>query len=33
LMPGCDIPPEVPLENIQAMIDAAHNWVYEEHDI
>ena len=26
LMPGCDIPPGVPLENIQAMVEAAHKW-------
>ncbi len=25
LMPGCDIPPGVPLANIQAMIETAHN--------
>ena len=24
LMPGCDIPPSVPLENIKAMVAAAH---------
>jgi uroporphyrinogen decarboxylase len=26
LMPGCDIPPSVPLENIQAFINAAHEY-------
>jgi uroporphyrinogen decarboxylase len=26
LMPGCDIPPGVPLENIHAMVETAHNW-------
>ncbi len=26
LMPGCDIPPSVPLENIQAMTNVALNW-------
>jgi uroporphyrinogen decarboxylase len=26
LMPGCDIPPGVPLENIQAMVRAAREW-------
>jgi uroporphyrinogen decarboxylase len=26
LMPGCDIPPGVPLENIQAMVQAAREW-------
>jgi len=24
LMPGCDIPPSVPFENVKAMVDAAH---------
>jgi uroporphyrinogen decarboxylase len=24
LMPGCDIPPSVPLENVQAMVETAH---------
>ncbi len=24
LMPGCDIPPSVPLENVRAMVEAAH---------
>jgi len=23
-MPGCDIPPNVPLENVQAMVETAH---------
>jgi uroporphyrinogen decarboxylase len=26
LMPGCDIPPSVPLENIQAMVKVAHEY-------
>ncbi|NOZ76104.1 MAG: hypothetical protein GXO65_00145 [Euryarchaeota archaeon] len=26
LMPGCDIPPSVPLENIQAFVQAAHDY-------
>jgi uroporphyrinogen decarboxylase len=28
LMPGCDIPPTVPLDNIRAMVDTAweHAW-------
>ncbi len=26
LMPGCDIPPTVPLRNIQAFVQAAHRW-------
>jgi uroporphyrinogen decarboxylase len=26
LMPGCDIPPSVPLENIQAFVQAAHEY-------
>ncbi len=26
LMPGCDIPPDVPLANIHTMIDTANNW-------
>ena len=26
LMPGCDIPPQVPLANIQAMVETAHHW-------
>lgn len=29
LMPGCDIPPGVPLENIQAMVATAHNYQKE----
>lgn len=29
LMPGCDIPPSVPLENIQAMVAVAHNFEKE----
>lgn len=29
LMPGCDIPPGVPLENIQAMVAVAHNYQKE----
>jgi uroporphyrinogen decarboxylase len=27
LMPGCDIPPQVPLENIRAMVDTAWNHI------
>ncbi|MFA5384836.1 MAG: uroporphyrinogen decarboxylase family protein [Eubacteriales bacterium] len=30
LMPGCDIPPGAPLENIRAMVQAAHSWREEE---
>lgn len=30
LMPGCDIPHGVPLENIKAMVETAHNYKYEE---
>jgi uroporphyrinogen decarboxylase len=26
LMPGCDIPPTVPYENIQKFIQTAHEW-------
>jgi uroporphyrinogen decarboxylase len=26
LMPGCDIPPGVPLANLQAMVETAHHW-------
>jgi uroporphyrinogen decarboxylase len=26
LMPGCDIPPTVPYENIQKFIEVARNW-------
>ena len=26
LMPGCDIPPTVPFENIQAFIQTAREW-------
>jgi len=26
LMPGCDIPPGVPLTNLQAMVETAHHW-------
>jgi uroporphyrinogen decarboxylase len=26
LMPGCDIPPTVPYENIQKFIQVARNW-------
>ncbi|MDA8126245.1 MAG: uroporphyrinogen decarboxylase family protein [Deltaproteobacteria bacterium] len=26
LMPGCDIPPGVPLANVQAMVETAHHW-------
>ncbi|WP_366922759.1 uroporphyrinogen decarboxylase family protein [Metallumcola ferriviriculae] len=26
LLPGCDIPPTVPLENIQAFVQTAHDW-------
>ncbi|MCL5961722.1 MAG: uroporphyrinogen decarboxylase, partial [Chloroflexi bacterium] len=26
LMPGCDIPPSVPLENIQTFVRVAHSW-------
>ncbi len=26
LMPGCDIPPTVPLENLQAFVRSAHRW-------
>jgi len=29
LMPGCNIPPSVPLENIQAMVAVAHNFEKE----
>ncbi|HWQ42599.1 MAG TPA: uroporphyrinogen decarboxylase family protein [Desulfosporosinus sp.] len=29
LMPGCDIPPSVPLENIQAMVAVAHKFAKE----
>lgn len=29
LMPGCDIPPSVPLENIRAMVAVAHNFEKE----
>lgn len=29
LMPGCDIPPTVPLENIKAMVKAAHSYELE----
>ena len=25
-MPGCDIPPNVPIENVKAMVDAAHEY-------
>jgi len=28
LMPGCDIPPTVPYENIQAFIQTAHEWTF-----
>ena len=28
LMPGCDIPPTVPYENIQKFIQMAHEWKY-----
>ena len=28
LMPGCDIPPTVPYENIQKFIQVAHEWKY-----
>jgi len=28
LMPGCDIPPTVPYENIQKFIQVAHDWKY-----
>jgi uroporphyrinogen decarboxylase len=28
LMPGCDIPPTVPYENIQKFMETAHNWRY-----
>jgi uroporphyrinogen decarboxylase len=26
LMPGCDIPPSVPIENVKAMVEAAHEY-------
>lgn len=26
LMPGCDIPPSVPIENVKAMVDTAHEY-------
>ncbi|WP_169717824.1 Uroporphyrinogen decarboxylase [Sporomusa silvacetica DSM 10669] len=26
MMPGCDLPPGVPLENLKAMVDTAHNY-------
>lgn len=26
VMPGCDIPPSVPVENVKAMVDAAHGY-------
>ena len=29
LMPGCDIPPTVPLENVKAMVDTAHEYSWE----
>lgn len=32
LMPGCDIPPAVPVENIQAMVKAAHSYQLEVKD-
>jgi len=31
LMPGCDIPPSVPVENIRAMIETAHLWKKENY--
>jgi uroporphyrinogen decarboxylase len=27
LMPGCDIPPSVPIENVKAMVEAAHGYL------
>lgn len=30
LMPGCDIPPNVPLENLRAMVAVAHNYNFEK---
>ena len=26
LMPGCDIPPNVPIENVKAMVETAHEY-------
>ena len=31
LMPGCDIPPTVPYENIQKFIQVAHEWKMDSH--
>jgi uroporphyrinogen decarboxylase len=28
LMPGCDIPPTVPIENVKTMVDTAHQYVF-----
>ena len=29
LMPGCDIPPSVPIENVKAMVEAAHEYHFQ----
>ncbi|MFL0194715.1 uroporphyrinogen decarboxylase family protein [Clostridium sp. WILCCON 0269] len=28
MMPGCDLPPDTPLENVKAMVEAAHNYKF-----
>jgi uroporphyrinogen decarboxylase len=29
IMPGCDIPPSVPVENVKAMVEAAHEFTFD----
>lgn len=30
LMPGCDIPPSVPLENVKTMVEVAHSYTFQQ---
>jgi uroporphyrinogen decarboxylase len=32
LMPGCDIPPSTPIENVKAMVDTAHEFSFTQED-
>jgi uroporphyrinogen decarboxylase len=32
LMPGCDIPPSTPIENVKAMVDTAHEFSFEQEE-
>ena len=32
LLPGCDIPPSTPIENVKAMVDTTHEFSFTQED-